>query len=553
MKGQGFVRKYSANAGSTHKWSLFIGVVIVAMAQMTDAAEPWNILFIHMEDMGTEIPAYGDHTVATPNLDRLAEEGVVFNKAYVTAATCAASRGSLFSGLYPHQNGVMGFVKNHGFYLRPSIPTFVRDLKEAGYATGITYKDGIESKHYDGNKPVPFDYHPGYTENSLKGMTGKKAPTIKNNPPLASNAVDNFRYFLENMEAGKPFYFQAQTPDTHHIWDRPWFIRDGDPGWPYPPVDTTRIKSVPGWGDAIKPADGLLKSIAEYYSAIQRVDWYVGRILALLEEYGYADNTLVIFSADHGPSHFIKGKTTPYELGLQVPFIVRWPGQVKNPGTHSDALVSFVDLYPTFVEAAGLDIPDHLPGYSLLPVLKGEAPRRQHAYSAYVAHTTGIAQYWPTRTVTDGRYKLTHNLLGDGKRNRYAVGKLNSLPSLIKHLGEIPDDSLAKELAQRTRKPPKFELYDLENDPHEQVNLFGKPEHSASQKRLMARLSRWQEAVSDPFRDQAFLEHFSAVYKKNTQLFKSLGAKKMKDPKALDFSEFIQPWDPSPYAGKKDL
>jgi hypothetical protein len=110
----------------------------------------------------------------------------------------------------------MGFVKNHGFYLRPSIPTFVRDLKEAGYATGITYKDGIESKHYDGNKPVPFDYHPGYTENSLKGMTGKKAPTIKNNPPLASNAVDNFRYFLENMEAGKPFYFQAQprTPTT---------------------------------------------------------------------------------------------------------------------------------------------------------------------------------------------------------------------------------------------------------------------------------------------------------------------------------------------------
>ena len=168
------------------------------------------------------------------------------------------------------------------------------------------------------------------------------------------------------------FDFQAQTPDTHHLWDRPHFIRDGETGWPYPEVDRSLIKATPGWGDALVPTGPQLKTVAQYYRAIQRVDWYVGRILGLLEEHGHADNTLVIFSADHGPSHLLRGKSTPGEFGLQVPFIVRWPGRISQPGSRSKSLVSFVDLYPTFVDAAGLEIPEHLPGYSILPVLKGD-------------------------------------------------------------------------------------------------------------------------------------------------------------------------------------
>lgn len=108
----------------------------------------------------------------------------------------------------------------------------MRDLKKAGYATGITYKDGVESAHYKDGHPVPFDFHPIYTENYLTGKTGKKTSPPKEDPPLASFCVDNFRYFLRNLEKGKPFYFQSQTPDTHHVWNRPHFIRDGEPGWP---------------------------------------------------------------------------------------------------------------------------------------------------------------------------------------------------------------------------------------------------------------------------------------------------------------------------------
>ena len=514
------------------------------------AAERPNILFIHMEDMGVQIPAYADNTVATPNLDKLAAEGVVFERAHVAAATCASSRGALFSGLYPHQNGILGFVQQHGFYYREGVPTFIQELKRAGYATGLTYKDGVESAHYK-ESPVPFDFAPKYTANYLTGQIKKKAPKSADKPPLVSFSIDNFEYFLKNHEDGKPFYFQAQTPDTHHVWDRPHFIRDGEPGWPYPEVDISRVKTVPGWGDALVPEDSLREKVAQYYRAIQRVDWYVGRILTLLEKYGHADNTLVIFSADHGPSHLLRGKKTPGESGLRVPFIVRWPGKVKNPGTRSEALVSFVDLYPTFVDAAGLEIPRHLPGYSILPVLKGEAPSRKHLYSAFVAHTTGMHQYWPSRTVTDGRWKLIHHVLGDGKKARYTE-KNKAVYSLNKQVDAMPADSLARQMKQRCEVPPAFELYDLKNDPDEQHNLYGKADHADVEKRLKARLKFWRRQVSDPFLEDSFVKHFSEVYKKNCDLWKSLGGDKMKDKTALDFSEFIPVWDPAPYIGKKD-
>jgi len=189
-------------------------LAVVLSAATAPAENRPNILFIHMEDMGVQIPAYGDRTVATPNLDKLAAEGVVFERAHVTAATCAASRGSLFSGMYPHQNGIMGFVSQHGFHFREGVPTFAADLKAAGYRVGITYKDGVESSRYK-NKPVQFDFHPMYTENWLAGLKGKDASKAEDEPPLASFSVDNFRYFVElvkeKMQWRRPFWFVVQS------------------------------------------------------------------------------------------------------------------------------------------------------------------------------------------------------------------------------------------------------------------------------------------------------------------------------------------------------
>ncbi|WP_442508582.1 sulfatase/phosphatase domain-containing protein [Novipirellula sp. SH528] len=271
-----------------------------------------------------------------------------------------------------------------------------------------------------------------------------------------------------------------------------------------------------------------------------------------MKEHGHAENTLVIFSADHGPSNLLRGKTTPGESGLRVPFIVRWPGQLSNPGTRSNALVSFVDLYPTFVDAAGLKIPQHLPGYSILPVLQSKkARRRHHLYSAFVAHTTGLHQYWPSRTITDGRWKLTHHVFGDGTRQRYPDGN-KAVFSLNKQLKELPSDSLARKIAQRCEVPPAFELYDLQNDPNELQNLFGDPKHAYVQDRLTAGLKRWRQQSSDPFLDDQFVEHFTFIYRKNYERWKSLGGNKMNNKNTLDFEQFIPAWDATPFIGKKD-
>ena len=121
----------------------YIFSLLIFFALIVHSKDKTNILFILMEDMGCHITPYGDTTAHTPNLNKLATDGMIFNRAHVTAATCASSRGSIFSGLYPNQNGIMGFVQDHGFYYREGIPTFIQDLKKAGYKTGLTYKTGV--------------------------------------------------------------------------------------------------------------------------------------------------------------------------------------------------------------------------------------------------------------------------------------------------------------------------------------------------------------------------------------------------------------------------
>jgi N-sulfoglucosamine sulfohydrolase len=489
-----------------------------------------------MEDMGVQIPAYGDRTVATPQLDRLAAEGMVFERVHVVAATCAASRGALFSGLHPHQNGIMGFIDTHGFHFRDGLTTFVHALKGEGYACGLTYKTGVKPN-------PPFDFKPSYKQNRLTG---------RDSDHLVNNSIDNFRFFLQNLEEGRPFYFQAQTPDTHSTWQRPEFIKSGSEGWPYPDVDLSKVRP-PAWlGDDFRMSDAFRQEVGTYYRAIQRVDWYVGQILALLEEFDHADNTLVIFSADHGPSHLLRGKTTPYEAGLRVPFIVRWPGVVANPGSRSSALVSFVDLAPTFLEVAGTAPPPYLPGHSLIPLLRGEPPVRKYLYSSYVAHTTNQGSYWPTRTITDGRYKLIHNLNGNGTRRRIPEGYNNASYRLVKTLLEMPADSVARTVADRTTAPPEFELYDLEEDPGEIHNLIGRSQIAGIERALREQLGRWREnVIADPFCDPRYLAGFNADYAERLAEYEEkrqqMPGKQIKSSQwKVNWEHRIPPWKPAP-------
>ena len=478
-------------------------ICCLCLAHPAQSQTPKNILFIHMEDMGCEISPYGDTTQATPHLQRLADEGITFERAHVTAASCAPSRGSIFSGLYPHQNGIWAFINTHGFHYRKGVPTFIKMLKDAGWRTGISYKTGVEP----GNE-VPFDYVGNYGKNPY-------VPKGEKSPHRVTNCIEHFQYFLENLPDGQSFYFQAQTSDTHHSWDKKDTIRGIESYRGFNPVDPETIRPLPHMGDITLTQRGK-QHLADYYGAIQRVDHFVGEVLELLEAHGHADDTLVIFSADHGPSHISRGKTHAYEFGLRVPFIARWPG--TKGGIQSQALVSFVDLMPTFLDVAGLEKPDHLAGHSLVSVLKGEKPEgnRKYLFSAYNAHTTGFGSFWPTRTITDGHYKLIHHLLGDAQTVRGQVpgasqqstGRERIYNGLATHL-----DGVGGRAHLRAITPPTFELYDLRKDPGELHNLAGQVAYAEVQETLKAALHNWRTTcVKDPFVEQDVLKDFTDEY-----------------------------------------
>jgi N-sulfoglucosamine sulfohydrolase len=516
------------------------GLVATVAAEQAKTSRP-NILFIHMEDMGCQIPPYGDHTQATPALSRLAEEGMVFEHVNVTAPSCAPSRGSLFTGLYPHQNGMWAFDQTHGFHYRKGVPTFVKLLKENGYRTGISYKKGVEPKD-----AVPFDENYNYN----KSPFGKEPKGAK-----VSNCIDGFEHFLKAQPQGQPFYFQAQTNDTHVVWAPDYEpIRGEKSRFGLNPVDPKAMKPLPHWGDLVL-SDKMRKYLATYYGSIQRVDYFVDKILALLKRYGHEENTIVFFTSDHGPSDLYRGKITSYEFGLKVPFIVKWPGVVAK-SQRSSALVSFVDIMPTFLDCAGLAIPDYLPGHSLVSTLKGETPQgtRRFMYSAYNSHTTGEKNYWPARTITDGRYKLIHNLLGDGERERPGTNGAN-----YRMLSMFEASPYGQSLFKGFNCPPEYELFDLQNDRGELNDLSDKPEYASVLRKMKSSLKSWRkEVVNDPLLDQDVLDAFSKDYfegcKKWTEKMYPDGldqpSKKkevQKEGWSLDKSRWIEDWDPSPY------
>jgi len=262
---------------------------------------------------------------------------------------------------------------------------------------------------------------------------------------------------------------------------------------------------------------------------------------------------VVIFSADHGPSDLFRGKTTSYEFGLQVPFIVRWPGVIKG-GQRSSQLVSFVDLMPTFLELANLPRESYLPGQSLVPIFKGEQVEgRKYVFSAYNSHTTGEEMFWPARTVNNGRYKLIHNLLpriGIQKR----LGKAGMNPRIEGSFKQ------SISLLANTLTPGEFELYDLKTDKAEGHNLADNPEYKEILHNLQIELKHWRKnVVKDPFLQNETLKEFTDEYYRHCKEWKdkmyqggkSSFAKNKKALSAAGWSlnkkKWIPKWDPTNY------
>jgi len=433
------------------------------------AAAPPNILLITADDLGPHLGCYGDSTIATPHLDRLAGEGVRFDRAYVTQASCSPSRSSIFTGLYPHQNGQIGLSHVGAYEMRSGLPTLPALLSETGYRTGV-----IGKIHVAPESAVPFGWR-----STLK---------VRETLSVSKVAEEAARFLRERDRA--PFFLMVNFMDPH----RPFT----------PQVDG--VPERPVTGDEVTPfaflgldTPRIREEVAGYYNSVARLDAGVGLLFEELAQSGHSRDTIVMVLGDHGPP-FTRSKTTCYEAGLHVPLLVRWP-RVARPGLTSDALVSTVDILPTLLAAAGVDAPATLPGESLVPLLRG---RRTHWRTTLCAefNSHGVSHFFPRRSIRDDRYKLILNLLPDRPNPIRAVDGCAAWAA-------SRDSTMVDEDVRRAydtyHRPPAVELYDLIADPHEFHNLAGSEEHAGVTQGLMRQLHEWRRRTDDPYLDPARL------------------------------------------------
>lgn len=417
-----------------------------------------NLLLIHCHDLGRHLHCYGVPSVQTPHLDALAARGVRFAKSFCTAPQCSPSRAALFTGRYPHCTGVMGLCHaNFAWDLHPGEKHLAQLLAEAGYATA-----GVGVIHETRSGPERIGLQ-RYDQNSL-----------------AEKAVQASLEMLETFRAqrDRSFYLQVGFSEPHRKPGSGEVEHMGFLGDHLLP-DEERGVWVPGY---LRDTPGTRAELAELQGALRHVDAQVGRILEALAGHGLAENTLLVFTTDHGIA-LPRAKCSCYEPGLEVALILRLPSRAGwHGGRVVEELVSNVDNVPSWLEVLGLPVPENVQGRSFAPLLDGRdyAPRE-----AVFGEQTYHGEYVPLRSVRTARHKLILN---------FAPGKAFFDPSQSWHPRAItvspPDPA-------RSYKP-LMEVYDLAADPWEQQNVADDERHAEVQRELLARLGRHMRETDDP-------------------------------------------------------
>jgi N-sulfoglucosamine sulfohydrolase len=440
-------------------WTLLF---LHAFCNSAGAARP-NILLIVSEDNGPELGCYGDPYVQTPNLDQLAKQGVRFQNAYVPQAGCSQSRAAFLTGLYPHQNGQIGLATWKFRMYHEDTPNLVRRLKDAGYRTGI-----IGKLHINPASAFPFDMKTIPSSN----FSRKKLTDYAKRAEEFFNASD------------RPFFLSVNYPDAH----RP-FIRQVR-GIPKQPLSAANVKPLAYFG---LDTPQLRTETADYYNCMSRLDSFIGDLLETLRRSGKAENTLIVYFGDHG-ADLLRGKRTSYEGGIRVPLIIDWPERLKR-GQVREELVSTLDLMPTLLAVAGADPVAELPGSSLVPLLRDEeTPWRHYLFTEY--HTHSAHNFYPQRTVRNDRYKLIQNLMPGQDNPGYDFTLKRFFADLPQRIEAAPD--LIRESYHDMKTPPEYELYDLQNDPYEFLNLATDAAHAAVLVELKQQLVAWRTDTKDP-------------------------------------------------------
>lgn len=456
---------------------LFAAHVFVTTLTQTAAAAPPaqrpNILFVTVDDMSCDsIGVFGCKLSDTsPTVDRLASQSLRFNFAHVQVGNCMPSRNVMFSGRYPHNNGVEGFyqVKN------PKYPVLSELMHDAGYFTAVRHKV---------SHSTPYSPHPSWDlvlDQTLKGkQTSSK--NVESYYTATSTAIKAAK------DAGKPFYVNINIADPH----KPFYGegKQRDPNEPSR-VFTADEVPVPGF----LPDDlEVRKELALYYSSVRRADDCLAVILKALDESGQADNTVVWFLSDHGmPLPF--AKTQLYYHSTHTPLIVRWPGKTKAGSVDDRHMVSSVDFLPTIVEALGLSQPSGVDGRSFEPLLRGESQEgRDFVVTEYNENSGGSRD--PMRAIIMRDFGYIFNPWSDGERVMATATMGTATYRRMKQLAK-DDAKVAARLDLFEHRVPE-EMYNYAVDPDALNNLIDQPTYAPQRRQLTGMLAEWMVKTGDP-------------------------------------------------------
>jgi len=445
-------------------------------SQWVKAADKPNIVLFVSDDHGTDaLGCYGNKVIQTPNMDRLAAEGVRFTHAYCTSASCAASRSVILTGKYGHATGSYGHVHDyHHFSTFPTVKSLPVYLEAAGYLTARIGKYHVAPESvFRFNRVLRAD--PRSTVEMAEACQG----VIEADKPF-------FLYFCpDDPHRGHPF-----KPDP---WNAPNSFGNRPQG--YPGVKTVRYKPDEVLVPAFLPdTRECREELAQYYQSVSRIDQGLGRMLALLDQAGKTDNTVIIYISDNGIA-FPGAKTTVYEPGIKLPCIVKDP-RTRFRGQVNHAMITWADLTPTILDFAGVVYaPKDFHGRSFVPILGKENPQDwDEIYASHNFHE--ITMYYPMRVVRDSNYKLIWNLAW---RLEYPFASdlwaASTWQSIYRSEGEHFGQRKVKDYLFRA----EFELYDLSADPAERTNLANERSHAATLQRLKDKLKAFQVKTRDPW------------------------------------------------------
>lgn len=447
-----------------------LGAAAIACAsRVSDAAganeKRPNIFFAIADDWGwPHAGIYGDTVVKTTTFDSIAQNGILFNNAYVSAPSCTPSRGAALTGQFHWRLG-------HGANLHSSLPeehkTYPNILEDNGYFTGSYRKAWGPGKQRERN--------------------------------AAGQPYDSFKDFLDKRPKDKPFCFWSGSSDPHRAYTWKSGVDSG--------MDLDDVFVPPYLPDC----EEVRTDICDYYWEVQRFDREIGEQLKLLEDIGELDNTLILMTGDNGWP-FPRAKSNLYDYGVHMPLAVQWGNKIRK-GRVVDDFVSFTDFAPTFIEAAGLKPLAAMTGRSLMNVFEADTsgiidPSRDHTLTGKERHTPAQADHMggtPMRSIHTRHYLYIHNFKperwpagGPVSMRGPAYSDIDGSPTKDYILAHKDDPELKKYFDLCIAKRPADELYDLRKDPYQLHNVADDPKYSLPLKSLKDRLMMELRETGDP-------------------------------------------------------